>query len=190
MRSSPPSPGPAECPVCCADVSNANGFCGACGSRLLDDPGQEIRSLNYLLSELTRWEDEGVLDRDRSTGLRETYEHRREQLRQRLAASRRPTTKAPPTQNAPPSVEETSRQPHLSQAFDVSAGTYSHDAQTSLPESGARIPPRSPRLPNLEKPGRALLEQLADPNTIRLLLYTGAAMVVVGVVIWLRDILY
>jgi len=37
---------------------------------------------------------------------------------------------------------------------------------------------------------RPLLETLSDAYSLRLFLYTGAAMLVVGVVIWLRDALY
>ena len=47
-----------------------------------------------------------------------------------------------------------------------------------------------PSVPTQRRQRRVLLETLADPHTIRLLLYTGAAMLVVGVVIWLRDVLY
>ncbi|HJU54741.1 MAG TPA: hypothetical protein VJ715_09225, partial [Pyrinomonadaceae bacterium] len=53
----------------------------------------------------------------------------------------------------------------------------------------APLPHDLPR-PERRRPRRPLLETLADPQTIRLLLYTGAAMLVVGVVIWLRDVLY
>lgn len=37
---------------------------------------------------------------------------------------------------------------------------------------------------------RTLLETLSDAYSLRLFLYTGAAMLVVGVIIWLRDALY
>ncbi|HEX8098266.1 MAG TPA: hypothetical protein VF507_09530, partial [Pyrinomonadaceae bacterium] len=51
-------------------------------------------------------------------------------------------------------------------------------------------PPRAETPPVFQRPQRTLLERLADPQTLRLLLYTGAGMLVVGVVIWLRDLLY
>src|SRR4030095_1442388 len=64
--------------------------------------------------------------------------------------------------------------------FDADPRAFSPVAP--LPHDFPRRERRSPRRP--------LLETLADPQTIRLLLYTGAAMLVVGVVIWLRDVLY
>lgn len=39
-------------------------------------------------------------------------------------------------------------------------------------------------------PRRSLLETLTDPHNLRLLLYAGAAMIVVSVILWLRDLLY
>jgi hypothetical protein len=132
-----------------------------------DTPAEKVRSLNYLLSELSRWETDGLVSGEQATELRADYEERREALRAQLAAGRKKRATQPQETKTPPRVPaEQSR-------------------QTAFPP--ADFPPRTGE-PRARR--RALLETLADPHTIRLLLYTGAAMLVVGVVIWLRDILY
>ncbi len=154
------APESSQCPVCLAEVFSGEGFCRACGSTLSDTPAQAIRSLNYLLSELSRWEEEGLLADEQASKLRESYERRREELREQLIASR---------QRVKPDA--------------------SLEEATSLTTAQQRQP-FPPQATKLRGPRRVRLERLADPQTIRILLYAGAAMLVVGVVIWLRDILY
>lgn len=149
-----------QCPVCRAEVSSGEDFCGACGATLNETPAQAVHSLNYLLSELSRWEDEGLLTHEQASKLREDYERRREELREQLIASRQRVKPVATSQEATSLTTEQQRQ--------------------SSPPHATK--PRGPR--------RVRLETLADPHTIRILLYAGAAMLVVGVVIWLRDILY
>jgi hypothetical protein len=163
MQSSTQGTEPPRCPICRAEVSPALKFCSSCGSQLAETTAQEIRSLNYLLSELARWETGGIVHPEQANTLRESYERRREELRAQLTAN---GTEAKPSQPSP----ETK--------------TPLRPPQPQQPKPSAVIP-REP-----QKPARTLLETLADPHTIRLLLYTGAAMLVVGVVIWLRDVLY
>jgi hypothetical protein len=163
MQSSPHNTNRPRCPICGAEVSPALKFCSSCGSQLAETTAQEIRSLNYLLSELARWETGGIVHPEQANTLRESYERRREELRAQLTANgkqAKPSTPSPETK------------------------TPLRPPQPQQPKPSAIIP-REP-----QKPARTLLETLADPHTIRLLLYTGAAMLVVGVVIWLRDVLY
>lgn len=167
MPSSHQAPGQSpRCPVCRAEVSAVVGFCEACGANLSEALAEEIRSLNYLLGELARWAENGLVGHEQAGGLREKYEQRRDSLRAQLKASQRP--------RRPKSAPQ-----------DESLHVPERQAQT--PSQAVNSPPRAG-----ERAGarRALLETLADPHTIRLLLYTGAAMLVVGVVIGLRDILY
>jgi hypothetical protein len=163
MQSSTQATEPPRCPICRAEVSPALKFCGSCGSQLIETPAQKIRSLNYLLSELARWEAGGIVQPEQANKLRESYERRREELRAQLTVN--------------------GQQPKLS-ATPHEAKTPARPYQSQQPQPSAVIP-REP-----QKPARTLLETLADPHTIRILLYTGAAMLVVGVVIWLRDVLY
>ncbi len=149
-----------QCPICRAEVFSGEDFCRACGSTVSDTPAQAIRSLNYLLSELARWEEEGLVGHEQASELRESYERRREELRAQLIASRKGARPHAPSPEA----------------------TNFTTAQQGEPPAPDATKPRGPR--------RVRLETLADPHTIRILLYTGAAMLVVGVVIWLRDILY
>ena len=132
----------------------------------MDTPEQEILSLNYLLTELGRWEADGHLQPEQAQELRQSYEERREELRTQLITNGNNPKASKPTQEVKPLVK-----PY----------------QPSTPQPLVQTAPRPQKL---QKPQRTLLETLADPHTIRLLLYTGAAMLVVGVVIWLRDILY
>jgi hypothetical protein len=143
------APERSRCPICRAEVSPGKGVCGACGSNLDESLAEQIRSVNDLLSELSRWENEGSLGLEQARELRESYERRREELRAQLSSSHRRAS--PPV---PPPADS------------------------------------SPRATKIQSPRRSLLATLADPRTIRILLYSGAAMLVVGVVIWLRDILY
>lgn len=163
MQSSPQAPEDSQCPICRAEISPARKFCGTCGSQLVETPGQEIRNVNYLLSELERWEADGHLQPEQANELRADYERRREELRAQLAANGAQAKAVAPPQEVKIPVE---------------------------PHQPPPTPPPVVLPPEPQKPQRTLLETLADPHTIRLLLYTGAAMLVVGVVIWLRDILY
>jgi len=163
MQSSPHNPDGPRCPICRAEVSTALKFCGSCGSQLVETPAQEIRSLNYLLSELARWEAGGIVQSEQAKELRENYQRRREELRAQLTVN--------------------GNQAKLSASLHETK-TPATPHQPKQPTPSAAIP-RKP-----QKPRRTLLETLADPHTIRILLYTGAAMLVVGVVIWLRDVLY
>ncbi len=154
------APEHSRCPVCRSEVFSGEDFCRACGSTLSDTPAQAIRSLNYLLSELSRWEEEELIGHEQASKLRESYEQRREELQEQLIARRQRAS--PP---APP------------------------EEATSFP-TGQQRQPSPPDATKPRGPRRVRLETLADPHTIRILLYTGAAMLVVGVIIWLRDILY
>jgi hypothetical protein len=163
MQSSTQASEPPRCPICRAEVSPALSFCGSCGSQLVETPTQEIRSLNYLLSELARWEAGGIVQPEQANTLRESYERRREELRAQLTVNGNQAKLSTPPRESKTLVRPT---------------------QPQQPTPPVAIPRKS------QKPERTLLETLADPHTIRLLLYTGAAMLVVGVVIWLRDVLY
>ena len=103
---------------------------------------QEIESVHYLLSELARWEADGLIGSAQANQLRQSYEQRREALRAQLNTN-----------------------------------------GSKVNTAGIQFTPR-------QKPRRALLETLTDPYTIRILLYVGAAMLIVGIIIWLRDVLY
>src|SRR5215210_4353208 len=96
-----------QCPICRAEVTPNDGFCGACGSKLAETPAQEIRSLNYLLAELSRWEEEGIVGREQAKALRLHYERRREELRAQLATSGKRARPVAPVQEAKiPALEE------------------------------------------------------------------------------------
>ena len=169
MQSSPPSSEHTQCPICRAELQPAANACNFCGSKIADTPVQEIRSLNYLLSELRRWEADGIVGPEQAADLRDSYERRRAELREQLGVNGRVAKQA---------------------ATQQEAGNLANESQTSKPAPTASQASTPTSRKHKAQSRRALLETLADPHTIRLLLYTGAAMLVVGVVIWLRDILY
>lgn len=155
----------------------------------------------YLLSELARWTSSGQLAPEQANHLRGVYERRRDRLRRELAARLDEKLKQPATDSAnerPPSTQtETS---HAEQAYTGQTQTAPPQHEETAPGESQFVafparPPAPAQLrfqppPVIQRPQRTLLERLADPHTLRLLLYTGAAMLVVGIVIWLRDLLY
>ncbi len=102
---------------------------------------EELRNVQYVLTELARWEAHGVVSDEQANTLREAYTRRENELQAQLA--------------------------NLKSSQDASK--------------------KRQRIATAKRP---LLETVSDAYSLRLLLYTGAAMLVVGVVIWLRDALY
>ena len=148
----------------------------------------------YLLSELRQWQSSGRMGEHEASQLRTIYEGRRDSLRRELLAR----------------GDEKLKRRGASESGDARTPfTQTGAAQQGKPQGGqpqpsgregqfvafpvrrqSSPPPISTAPPTPQRPKRTLLERLADPQTLRLLLYTGAAMLVVGVVIWLRDLLY
>ncbi|HKR00123.1 MAG TPA: zinc ribbon domain-containing protein, partial [Pyrinomonadaceae bacterium] len=183
-------PDQAQCPICRAEISAGMRFCGECGSKLEESAAEKIRSVNFLLAELSRWEAAGVVGPDQASSLREKYERRRDNLRAQLILNGKQGKRQPPEAG-----KTSARQRPLAQPpppnFNYQAEQSAPNPQSFFPSPVAPLSTdHPPRRTEERAPRRPLLETLADPHTIRLLLYTGAAMLVVGVVIWLRDVLY
>lgn len=195
----PPLKDKARCPICRAQLNAALPFCPVCGAQLDDALArdeEELRSILFLLSELERWERSGRLSAEQSGPLRFDYERRRDELRREIAARRdekfqprakeEPRHEEPQRVNIPPPAPPTAWQrEHETQAHQRESEFVAFPARPAAHTTEAfQQPVARPR------DERTLLERLADPQTLRLLLYTGAGMLVVGVVIWLRDLLY
>nr|MDQ3745467.1 hypothetical protein [Acidobacteriota bacterium] len=159
-------------------------------------PAEEWRGVIYVLAELARWEAQGLIGSEQAAALRQQYERRREELRPSLAPTegdKRAVTQSPLEAQAP---QADVQQPRARQT----AGDASHARATQAaiePDDAVATAfskflstSASPGEPFVQRPRRSPIETLTDPRTLRLLLYTGAAMLVVGVVIWLRDVLY
>jgi hypothetical protein len=213
MQLSPPSqtPPPRHCPICRATLPPALPFCAVCGAELEKGSTrteEELRGVLYLLSELKRWESSRRITEEQAEHLRRVYERRRDQLRRKLSdregerASQ--TTDTTPAEELPfprtaqaPAPELKTAPPRPPQTERVQDGgqprAFPTQPRSSIPGQGG-VPHQAPTPPTPQTfqrpPQRPLLERLADPRTLRLLLYTGAGMLVVGVVIWLRDLLY
>lgn len=203
----PPHPDTAQCPICRARVAPALPFCPVCGAQLDATSAhdeEELRGVLYLLSELERWHSSNEISEEQAARLRSTYERRRDELRSALAArenekrgqaapeqaSERPPLKH--TEQAPQEQQKTGRAP-----FDKERRAHQDRfvpfpaRQTSSTLPPPPPPPRAETTPVFQRPpARTLFERLADPHTLRLMLYTGAAMLTTSIVLLLRDILY
>ena len=133
--------------------------------------------MSYLLSELSRWEADGLIGQEQAAALRESYERRRDDLRALLASGVAHAKTFTPEQDAQRPAE--------------AAKTTGYPATPASPQRRSAATSASPGRPlSTRTPRRPLIETLADPHTLRLLLYAGAAMFTVGIIIWLRDVLY
>jgi hypothetical protein len=205
QSSQPPLSDTARCPICRASLESALPFCPVCGAQLDDAHArdeEELRGVLYLLSELERWESSGEMGAEQAARLRESYEHLRDRLRAELAAQRVEKLKQPaPSKKVepPPAAQTTAPRTEQTRADYAPTTTPAQHDDRPRRESEfvafpapptSKVPPRAQAPHAFRRPERTLLERLADPHTLRLLLYTGAGMLVVGVVIWLRDLLY
>jgi hypothetical protein len=177
--------------------------CEECGAWLGETPGlAELRGIVYLLSELQSWEAQGLIAVEEAATLRSRYELRREALRAQISADgEQAESSAPPlpaneASTAPGfKASTTEAASEAERARPIPAGSTTQPQQhpiihALLSRLEARAPKPGARAASERAPRRSLFETLADPYALRLLLYTGAAMLVVAVVLWLRDALY
>lgn len=162
----------------------------------------ELRGIIYLLSELKVWETQGLIAVEAAASLRSRYESRREALRAQIDANGDRASGGVPLPAADETTAANARAPEAAkglttaaeEAGQASGATVARARRDNL--AGAlfsRLTARAARpaaAGATRAPRRPLFETLADPHTLRLLLYVGAAMLVVGIVIWLRDVLY
>jgi hypothetical protein len=165
-----------------------------CGTEQKEASVAELRAILYLLSELERWQANATISPLEASTLRRTYEQRRDALRALL------DPKPERDKSFSSALEEELRSDARRVEADSTPAEISQTLHTSSfkdEPAAARSSIRFPLLrqtpgpgPSPSQPRRTIAENLAEPYTLRLLLYTGAAMFVVGVVIWLRDVLY
>lgn len=169
---------------------------------------EELRNVLYLLTEIERWEASSLLSAEQAAVLRKEYEQRLASLRAKIDGDGN-TASASTSAGADVEAEaDAVKHPFQEDAQQLSKALQSdhspsvHSAKADWLNDAQPPPPQlfhaprnewaAPRSPSASRPEqpRPFLEVLTDPHTLRLLLYTGAAMFVVGVVIWLRDVLY
>lgn len=202
-------PNQRQCAVCGATLPVGGSFCESCGARVDEASVEELRGISYLLSELDRWEAARVITIEQAAQLRTHYQHRREvlqnhhPLREGEANFQTPLASQTSSTNSetPPVHSEVLSTPYISthEPFPRSEQSQNEPPQNEPPQHEARAPsqyrdavaslPSQPEA-HSDAPRRTLVETLSEPQTLRVLLYTGAAMFVVGIVIWLRDVLY
>ena len=166
-------------------------------------PKEELQGVAYLLSELARWEGMGIIGSEQVAVLRQRYERRREELRARIESdAEKAQSPAPSTgdSRAPAEIPQqpSTAVPHATTAPDATSNAYTPPASAASPDYAVAAafskflsqPTPSQRTPLEQRPRRTLIETLSDPYIIRLLSFTGASMLLVGIVILLRDILY
>ena len=186
-----------ECRVCRAPLETNSTFCSKCGTEQKEALVEELRAVLYLLSELERWQEQGAINPLEAVPLRRTYEQRRDDLRARLDPNAEQGKAFVSAQKM--KEEERRRTDARSVEQDVSHAEippplntpFVEEEQPAATRSSIKFPlHRRPSTQPGPQPRRKITENLSEPYTLRLLLYTGAAMFVVGVVIWLRDVLY
>ena len=230
MQAQRSAQGQSHCPVCRTPLPPGATVCGRCGAPvaaaaragedaagdMTEDVAEELRHVNYLLAELSKWEGRGLVTREQAARLRQDYGRRRAELRAQTAPhAPQSETRSPP---APPAnypshlvdgehaPTRTERAPLFSAQDDAQqpapvvndfAGSPAPAQTSTVQVAHSASPFSTPARVDHQAtadgegaPRRTLIETLADPQTLRLLLYTGAAMLVVGVIIWLRDVLY
>jgi len=144
------------CWSCKAPVG-ATHYCGACGAPAHTEAVDQLRYLVCLCHEIKKHEQAGRLDLSAAHGCLADANGRIAALRRKLDRQRAPS------------------------AIPVGA-----PAKSSA-ELFTEAPPPSPegRGPTIPAPRRNFLEMLLDPRSIQWLLASGAAVLVLGVVIWL-----
>ena len=166
-------------------------------------PNEELRAVIFLLSELPRWEALAIIDREQAAALRQSYERRRDELRAWIESNGREAEK---TLTAQPSSDARQPEPNTQQPRDATPHAKATEAQetphvrateTDSPDyavAAAFSQFLSTSPPSLQAPDqrarRTFVETLSDPHIIRLLSLIAAAMLVVGVILALKDILY
>lgn len=184
-------PNRAECHICHAALSPDSAFCSACGASSVERSAEELRAVLYLLSELKRWQADGSINPAEAAALRSVYERRRDDLRTLLTASAEDNVYADRESDAQVTSSTTTQTDTTRPSSTSSAGQPAAAPSIRFPLSRSPAQPHPTRPPTAEQgPRRPLVETLTEPYTLRLLLYTGAAMFVVGIIIWLRDVLY
>jgi hypothetical protein len=174
-------------------LPTGSAFCSECGARSEDESVEELRAVLYLLSELEQWKAVGAINPVEAASLVRAYERRRDDLRALITASAgKDIHSEQETDDAQMTVPvqsqyDATRAPSISSAEQPAA--------TIAAPPSIRFPLSRPATTTSHEPQQpasrlALVETLAEPYTLRLLLYTGAAMFVVGIIIWLRDVLY
>ncbi|HEX8776317.1 MAG TPA: hypothetical protein VF735_22295 [Pyrinomonadaceae bacterium] len=177
----------AECHICRAALSPDSLYCSECGAGYRERSVEELRAVLYLLSELERWQADGSINPAEAATLRAAYERRRDDLRALITASAEKGISSAHARDADEATAATALQEDATRRSQTTANGQNASTSPSI-----RFPlSPSPKPQAVEHaPRRTLVETLAEPYTLRLLLYTGAAMFVVGIIIWLRDVLY
>jgi hypothetical protein len=176
-----------RCYRCSAPAASGQDACRECGLPLLWEIIHELEALDYLRLRLDRWRERGTIEAPLAERLLTETQADHRTLLERLVAAQ-----------GPPPVPYTQPVAHL--------GPDSQPVAHLGPDYGARVAP--PELPVLAPPPvldwepappaappprgplrRPLLEVLLDVGTLRLMLYAGALLLAVGMLIYLRDTL-
>ncbi|HEX8143601.1 MAG TPA: zinc ribbon domain-containing protein [Pyrinomonadaceae bacterium] len=188
------------CHICGAALDPGSDFCSQCGASSRDASVEELRAVLYLLSELACWQADDAINPTEAEALRSIYERRRDDLRARVTASADKDISS--ARGDEPHAAAAVTRTESSQPLETTPPASATSAEEPAPADATAAPPSirfpisRPTMPPASEsqerpaPRRPLVETLAEPYTLRLLLYTGAAMFVVGIIIWLRDVLY
>ncbi len=183
-----------RCYICNRPALPGDAQCRACGFTLDWGAIGDIRSLDYLKLRIEQWRRRGDLADDLAERLSDEAESNRKTLIRVLAeggAGARPKPAEPPPFRPPVPVARPAARPRgLRPRYTIGPAVADRPAPPPPPPAGEPPPFRPPvPPPPPSPPRRPLLDVLVDFGTVRLMLYTGALLFAVGVMVWLRDAL-
>jgi hypothetical protein len=153
-------------------------FCITCRTR--HEPAAFIRiaQIDTLLNEVAGWPAASLTDPTTQARIVGHYQSERKMILDRL----RPDPLPAPNQVPPPR-----RDPG---ADEIPPPPAAHSTPTQFPSPQAFPPPQPAPIPVQPRiPQRTLIERLADPATLKLLIYGGGLLMTIGALIYLRDLI-
>lgn len=193
-----------RCYICNRPALPGDAQCRACGFTLDWGAIGDIRSLDYLKLRIEQWRRRGDLDGALAARLSDEAESNRKTLIRVLAeggaAAPRPAAavpaapkpaEPPPFRPPAPPSRPAARPRGLRPRYTIGPAVAERPASKPAGEPFGEPPPFHPPVPPPPPapPRRPLLDVLVDFGTVRLMLYTGALLFAVGVMVWLRDAL-
>lgn len=176
-----PNPGTKiYCPRCQSPMELHWKFCITCRTRHEPTAFIRIAQIDTLLREMAGWPAASLTDPTTQARIVGHYQSERNQILDRLRPDPLPTPNpAPPPHSAP----ETGGIPRP--APDRSTPPQFPPVQPFPPPQPIHAPmPVQPPAPR-----RTLIERLADPATLKLLIYGGGLLMTIGALIYLRDLI-
>lgn len=199
-------PHPLSCYRCLRPANPGDEHCSTCGIPLDWGAFSDLRAIDYLLARLEMWRRQGVVDTRSADRMAIEVRRNREVILRGLTG---PPPSPAPAPSVPIAAEPGVAVPPPPPPEAPAAGAAAGPPGWAATPPGAAPPQRSDGPPSFYAPGsrrpdspppfrqaarppaprRSFLDALVDFGTVRLMLYAGALLLAVAVLIWLRDTL-